>query len=364
MKNSTWNERIEKRRKQRRLERVLLALLLVVLAGIGVWRYMYAASPEYALEQVQEAFQKGDTATFDKYVSIDLITGQAYDELTKDMFAYDDDLPDSDKLMFEKFYQSIKPQVVSGTTELIRSTIVKGQWVPPVGNDILKGRQLGIDYEYLVHRSQLRNTELVKVNEVQTEGNTAEGSIDVRDALTDTKYTLRIRLAKNEDDVWQVVQIVNYRDYLDLLSPIQDSELAKYLKDTESIVDDCNDELARCRREFEDYSYTRDGDFSERQRNNLVGFVKSDILPALEKYQAALQAVNPSPTAQYLHDLRLRSAQLSIDSWKAYINGMGSMMPDDLNRSKALAKEAMDIDYRIDDIIKHRSVAKPQQNII
>lgn len=364
MDNNAWKERIEKRRQKRRMERIFLLLLLVVMVGFGVWRYMYVASPEYALEQVHESIQHGDLAAFDKYVDLEVITGQAYDELTKDMFAYDDDLSDSNKLMFEAFYQNIRPQVAQGTADLIRAMVVKGEWVPPVADDILKGRQLGIDYEYLIHRSQLRNTELIKINEIQENGNTANGSIDIRDTCTDTKYTLHIKLAKNEDDVWQVVQITNYRDYLDLLEPIHSSEMGKYLKDTADIMEECNTALARCRREFGDYSYTRDGDFSERQRNNLIDFVKSDVLPVLEKHRARLEAVEPPLTAKYLHELRQQSVQLSIDSWKAFINGMSGSMPSELNRSKALAKEASDLDYRIDDIIKHRSVAKPQHDVI
>lgn len=363
MDNNAWKQKIERRRQRRRRERLFLLIVVAVLAAVGVWRYLYISSPEYALECAYEAVQNHDADTFAKYVDVDSVTSQAYDDLTRDMFAYDNNLSDSTKVMFETFYQKIKPQVVSGTAELIKATVVNGQWVAPVGDDILKGRQLGIDYEYLIHRSQLRNTEVLKINEVQKNDKSAQGTIEVRDVSTNTKYTLRISMVRN-DDVWRVVHIVNYRDYLTLLEPIQNSELARYLESTKAIVDECNTSLSQCQWTFESLSSTGDGDFSDRQRNRLVDFVKSDILPVLEKRRAALDAVEAPPAAEYVHDLRKRSTNLSIDSWKAFIEGIGGRKPDEINRSKALSKEAMDLDYRIDDIIKHTSVAKAQQSVL
>ena len=43
----------------------------------------------------------------------------------------------------------------------------------PEGTDILKGRQLGIDFERFIERSQIRNTTLVSIGKVEHNGHSA-----------------------------------------------------------------------------------------------------------------------------------------------------------------------------------------------
>ena len=81
------------------------------------------------------------------------------------------------------------------------------------------------------------NIELLEVMETEKEGNTASGSVKVMDTTTQTVYTLRTRLEKNQNGDWQVTAVTNYRDYLNLVTPIQNSDIAKYSSDTQLFSD-------------------------------------------------------------------------------------------------------------------------------
>ena len=98
-----------------------------------------------ALEQAQLAWQEKDGEKFKRYVNLGVLTSRAYDDLTIDLFAYDSTLTPQSKVMFEKFYILIKPQLAQGTEETILRRLTEGSWTLPEGADILKGRQLGID---------------------------------------------------------------------------------------------------------------------------------------------------------------------------------------------------------------------------
>lgn len=364
MDDYTWNQKMEKRLRRRKKERMSFLFVIVLISGYFMWSFFYASTPEYAMDKVCTAIQNQDEETFEKYVNLELVTGRAYDDLTRDMFATDNNLSDGTKVMFETFYQKIKPQVVSGTADLLKIYVATGQWHAPTGDDILKGRQLGIDYEYLIHRSQLRNTEFVKLVEMQKRGESAEAVVEVRDRSTDTKYNLHIMLEQNADDVWQVVYVSNYRDYLNLLEPIQNSEMTKYIQATSSIVEAYNGRLSTLQNKFSRLVSTGDGKFSESQRKRLAEFVKDELIPVLNDRQSELDMVEVPNGAKYLKELRHQSTEMSVNSWQHFITGMEQDSQDELNLSKAFYKEAADLDYRIGDIIKHTSVSQKAQDVI
>ena len=65
--------------------KALLVLLVLVLAAAGASAYAYQAerTPEYALEQLGVALTKRDGEALARYVNVDSVVTQAYDESTQ-----------------------------------------------------------------------------------------------------------------------------------------------------------------------------------------------------------------------------------------------------------------------------------------
>ena len=61
------------------------------------------------------------------------------------------------------------------------------------------------------------------------------------------------------EEGWKVVRIVNYRDYLDFVTPIQTSGLLAYKRATEDIIDKYNDILDTQQTRFNQLTATSDG---------------------------------------------------------------------------------------------------------
>lgn len=362
MSTFDWQEQLAKRRRRTKYERIATLSLIVFVLGFFLWRIFYANTPEYALDRLSHALAAHDSQSLQKYCSLEDVTSHAYDDLTRDMFASDDKLSNDTKVMFEQFYIKIKPQILDNTQPLLLSYVETGSWQPPGSDNILKGRQLGIDYEYLIERSQLRSTAFVKIESIDRTGDTALAKVQVRDEYTGTLFTLNLLLTQAGDN-WQVTRIVNYRDFLDFLRPIQSSGLTAYIKATKSIIDKYNDIMDTQQTNFGRLSTTDKGSLTADQRSKLAGYIKSDIIPALEKRQQELNAVPVNDGAQYLQKLRAQETQLSLAEWQHFLKGIQENSFPELNIAKAFHANALELQHRIDDVIKNTAVNKMAKSI-
>ena len=361
MDEITWKRSIARRQRRIRQQRRFFVLVLIAAVGIAmsIWYvFFYTRTPEYALKEVQTAIEKRDSEKFARYVNLDLLTSQAYDDLTRDLFAYDATLTPKTRVLFEKFYILVKPELTRGTQEAILRRVNSGLWTLPDGLDILKGHQLGIDFERFLARTQLRNTTLVSVGSITHEGTTATADVNVKEDDTDTSFTLVVVLEEAEDGHWQVAYIKNYRNYLDTISPLVNDDIASYIDATKPIVDEYNATFASQKATFASMNKTSDGRLSKKQREKIADFLEEDVLPALKKRQAKLDEIDVPKGAGYLARQRQKSTEITISAWQHYIRGLREDKPREFDTAETLMKQELAIDLRVDDIIHHTAVSK------
>lgn len=357
-----WQEQLRKRRKRTKYERIATLLLIVFIASFALWHIFYADTPEYAAEKLVSAVSNHDTAEVQQYCNLDRVCSHVYDDLTRDMFIADKTLSDDTKVMFEQFYVKVKPQILEETKPLLLSYIADGNWPVPGGSNVLKGRQLGVDYEYLVERSQLRNLEFMELESVTRTDLTAIARIQVKDTYTGTLYSLNLLLEQGEDN-WQVTKIINYRELLDFLYPIQRAGTLEYVQATQSVIDKYNDILDIQQTNFKKMIVTKNGTLTKDQRTKLSAYIQSDIVPALEKRQQELDTVTVNDGAQYIAKLRQQETQLSLSQWQHFLAGIANDDLTELNQAKAYHQQALDVQHRIDDILKNAAVNQMAKSI-
>lgn len=364
MDDYTWHKKIQGRRRRRRRDLFLLVLACACALGTAFWYFrIYQRTPEYALKEAIAAAEAHDAARFQKYVNLPLLTSLAYDDLTVDLFAYDATLTESSKVKFEKFYILIKPQLALGTEETILRRITSGVWSLPTGTDILKGRQLGIDYERFLERSLLRGTSLVEVGSVRRDGTGAVAEVKVREDYTNMPFTLDVALEQSKEGHWQVAYIKNYRAYLDAVSPRQNRDIADYIAATKDIVAAYNTQFDACRERFAATTVTKDGKLTEGQTYALAAMLEDEVIPALKSRQQQLDAVPVPDGASYLAAQRRASTETTVSAWEHYIEGLRTGSPLEYAQAEALHKQEIAIDMRIEDIIRHTAISKDIPNI-
>jgi hypothetical protein len=364
MDDITWRKRIEHRARNRRIQDFCIIALFSVLLGAWAWYcFIYTRTPEYALHQVQNAIERKNEQLFHQYVNVDLLTSRAYDDLTVDLFSYDKSLTAQEKALFEKFYILVKPQITNGLALTMDSYIRTGKEGEPAVTDILKGRQLGIDFEHFLERTRLRHTTFVKISNIDKSGTTATADIDVMEEYTQTPFTLQVCMNQTDSGAWQISYIKNYKDYLDKVSPLINSDIADYISATQSIVDRYNNLFLKQKATFSTLVKPTKSSFNDTQRQSIYNFVQNEVIPANQQRDDKLAAVDVSGGASYLASLRKTSTEITISAWEHFSIGIRDNDNNEFQTAETLHKKALETDQRISDIIKHTAISKFVPNI-
>lgn len=385
MDDYTWRKRLEARRRRRRRERLfVLALLVMALFGVFLYFSVYTKTPEYAMREMVEAYRAGDANTFRRHVDLGSITLAAYDDLTSDLFKYDTQLSDAERSLFENFYVLIRRQMCKGAVKILNNYIDTREWTLPGG--ILKGRQLGIDYDLLLDRSLIRHTALIDLEEVTHHGEEATATFNIVEEYSKVPFTLKVTLKDlanesfnvggNEFEIfgrkvkfpgltfnlggsdWKVVSVDNYRGYLDAVSPILKKNLADYIDATETIVYRYNQTFRAQQDNFISMQRSPYGIMLANQRAEVSNYITNTIIPSLESRQAELDEVPIPEGAQFLASLRQESTQITILAWQSYIKGIMDNSAADLDKAASLHKQELVLDQRIEEIVHNSAIAR------
>ncbi|RGS74166.1 hypothetical protein [Mitsuokella sp. AF21-1AC] len=365
MDDYTWKKTIRRRRIHRNRQVFGLVVLLIIAAIAGTAWYFYNQrhSPSYALKEIQASIEKHDADTFRHYVNLDLLTSRAYDDLTADLFSYDATLTAATKASYEKFYIMVKPQLTSGTEDTILRRVADGSWTMPEGTDILKGRQLGIDYERFLERTQMRHTSFVQFGKVERDGTTATAEMTVRDEDTQTEFTLELAMEQAADGHWQVTYIKNYRAYLDAVTPLHNNDIAQYIDSTKDIVAAYNEKFEAYKQRFTALASAGPGNFTPAQKQSLTALLQQEVIPALQERQQKLDAIDVPSGARYLASQRQQATAITIEAWQHFLQGISDDNPDEFAKAESLHKKALATDLRVDDIIRHTAVSRNIPNL-
>lgn len=385
MDDYTWRKRLEARRRRRQHERLFVMFLFVTAITFAFLYFtVYTRTPEYAMRELVTAYQAGDAKTFRRHVDLNSVTLRAYDDLTSDLFKYDTELSERERSLFENFYVLIKRQMCQGAVNVLSTYLDTHEWTLP--GDILKGRQLGVDYDLLLDRSLIRHTSLIGLEDLEHRGEEATATFTIVEDYTQTPFELRVTIRDMANESinvgafdfeifgrtfkfpgltfnlsgsdWKVVSVDNYREYLDAVSPVLRENLAQYIDDTADIV-------YRYNREFEDeqdifitLQRSPYGIMTANQRVETSGYITDTIIPTLEARQAELDAVPVPQGAQFLASLRQEATRTTIMAWKFYIRGITENSAAALDTAASLHKQEMVFDQRVEEIVHSSAVAR------
>ena len=385
MDDYTWRMRLAARRRRRQRERLFaLALLVMAITAVFLYFSVYTKTPEYAMREMVAAYKAGDAETFRRHVDLDSITLQAYDDLTSDLFKYDMNLSDRERSLFENFYVLIRRQMCKGAVKVLNTYIDTREWTLP--GEILKGRQLGIDYDLLLDRSLIRHTAFIDLEDVDQHGEEATATFSVVEEYSQVPFVLKVTLKNlanegfniggSETEIfgkkikfpgftfnlggsdWKIVRVDNYRGYLDAVSPILRKNLADYIDATEEIVYRYNRTFQAEQDNFISMQKSPYGIMFANQRVEVSNYITNTVIPTLENRQAELDEIPVPEGAQFLANLRQESTRVTIMAWQSYITGITENSATALDTAESLHKQELVLDQRIEEIVHNSAIAR------
>ena len=384
MDDYTWRKRIAARRRQRQTERVILLLIvLFVVSGIIWYVTSYTKTPNFAMEEAMNALHSEDTVILKNHLDVESITYNAYDDLTGDLFKYDTQLSEHERSLFENFYVLIRFQMCQGAIKVIDTRLDTGEWTLP--EEILKGRQLGIDFDLLLERSLIRHTSIIGVENVIHHGDTATADINIVEDYTEIPFTLKVTLENFGGGVniggtefeifgetfripgisfkiggndWKIIRVDNYHEYLDAVTPAIQNQLTEYIDATSEIVEHYNYALLDEQAGFIELQRTSSGIIGETRRKEIAEYINGTIIPTLSYRQDELNKIPVPKAAEYLAKLRQQSTTVTIQAWQFYSSGLLENNAAAFDTAESLHKQELVLDQRIEELIHNSAVAK------
>ena len=385
MDDYTWKRKLAARRRRRKIERSIVVFLFVIGLSVLVWYFTsYTKTPLYAMTTAIEELQKNDTENFKSRLDLGAITAKAYDDLTVDMFKYDTSLSAHDRTLFENFYVLIRSQMCEGAIKVINTRLDTGKWTLPEG--MLKGRQLGIDFDLFLERSLIRHTTIVGVENVENLGTTATADIKVVEDYSQTPFTLKVTLqnfgsaswqvAKKDFQLfgqtfnfpglsfslgksdWKVISIDNYKEYLDSTAPTLRKGVADYIDATAEIVSRYNETFQAEQSQFISLQRTSDGIMSDYQRSQIANYINQTIIPMFQYRQMELDEIYIPQGASYLANLRKESTDITIRAWQNYSRGLIENDQAAFFTAESLLKQELALDQRIEEIVHNSAITR------
>ena len=251
---------------------------------------------------------------------------------------------------------------------------------------ILKGRQLGIDFDILLDRSLIRHTSLIELEGVEIQDDIATATFSVVEEYTQVPFELKVTIKDLANDSfnvggkdfelfgrkfkfaglsfnfggsdWKIVSVDNYRGYLDAVSPILRKNLAEYIDNTAEIVYRYNGAFEEAQDVFITLQMSPVGIMTANQRTEVSNYITGTIIPLLESRQAELDQVPIPKGAEFLASLRQESTRVTILAWQSYIKGITENSAADLDTAASLHKQELVFDQRIEEIIHNSAVAR------
>lgn len=353
-----WRVYVARRRKVRQQKFYLAAgIILLTVAALAWYLGFYIQRPVYALGQAAKALETHDMELFARRVDVASVCSFGYDDLTYMLFAHDANLKEEERSRAGKFYENVKPAVTEGLQRSLESGVRDGTFALPTGVDMLKGRQLGIDYEYLLDYSCLRTTTLLSVQNAVRDGSGAMAVIAVREEETGLEFPLQLRMEKGPEG-WHIVRIMNYRAYLDAVQTAQGADLMRYIEATRPIVDRYNGVFRSMQRDFGAWTKTSRASYTTRYSTALIQLLQEDMIPLLKKYQGELDAVDVPAGARRLAAQRKEATEAFIRAYESYVQGLLSGAPEPFAAAETAHKEALAADMRAGDMIRRAAVSE------
>ena len=385
MDDITWKRRLAARRRRRRIERAIVVFLFVIGLSCLLWYFTsYTKTPQYAMEAAISELHENDAENFKSRLDLNAITAKAYDDLTVDLFKYDTQISAHERSLFENFYVLIRSQMCAGAIKVINTRLDSGKWTLPEG--MLKGRQLGIDYDLLLERSLIRHTTIVGVESVENLGETATAEIKIVEDYSQTPFTLKVTLQNFGvaswhvgskdfdffgehfkfpglsfslgDSDWKVVSVDNYKEYLDATAPILRQDLASYIDSTEEIVSRYNESFQGEQATFISLQQTSSGIMNSNQRAQIANYINQTIIPMLQYRQAELDEIYIPQGASYFANLRRESTNITIQAWQEYSRGLVEDNAAAFFTAESLHKQELALDQRIEEIVHNSAITR------
>ena len=314
---------------------IAAAAVIVIFVGSGLAYYfsVYAATPEYAVRQIENAVAKHDVALFNRYVNLDSIALEGYDDFTAGLLTTQNSQSAEVLTIIRDFGRIIKNPLMSGFKTAVTDFVETGSW------ESSSLKEDGIDTDELVSRLGLSDFSVKEIkNIVKSDELHAAGEIVLCNKNDAAEFTLNVVFVRDSGD-WRLNGITNIREYILFVNNLRRQKLAAYLDESDKIISK-HDEIIR-NADFEFQRILSRGSLGkDATRAELKMLTEETVAEDWKERKADLSALSVPGEAVNLQRLRLRICDLHISYAEGYAQWMSDKKVATIRAAEGELKQA------------------------
>ena len=204
-----------------------IAFILFVAIGFGVYFYYWIERPTYAAEQICIAVKGGNAALFEKYVDLQSVYGNAYDQYSEILVEEQSKKIKDPKWLSRKLsgkmaisvLRTFKPEVVDTLKNLTLKNIENRNKKNDKDIERTESKH-GISnlfvklLETIAEENDLKDLDVIDFDIEKISDNSAEGYVNFKNRVKEVQFTIKFRMERVTGSNWKVVKITNLTEIL------------------------------------------------------------------------------------------------------------------------------------------------------
>lgn len=328
-------------------------LLLLAVAGCGTWYFLYyTKTPEYAMQKIQDAFEKHDWQTFQKYVDMDALLDSSSEALIQALIDTDRPMSGEAKAAMGGFVQMFKAPLALTLRDEVQRYVEKGEWTAPATDTPEAREPLSLDV--VLTRLGLKAIHFRKIDYIAADktAGTARAGVRIYQADAGEEFVFEMKLTQAADGVWRVTEIQNLHDFIAMVAKAHDAALEAYIEKSQAIMDSHGKSVQEIEQEIS--STLQQGSLgSEETRKALKNIMLDKMVADWTARKEELSSLSVPPMAETLHRLRLRICDMRIAYALGYAAWMDDKQAATIRDAEAKLKQAKTLESEAAAIARH-----------
>lgn len=325
--------------KQKNFKFILAGVILVLIVGLGGFWYLrfHQQTPERTISEIRTSLEKHDMKTFEHYVDVDGVLNSSYDGFMEGLIDTEIVMPDDAKTAMGDIVRMMKDPILASFKSAIEQYVSTGKWTEDEGKDPARIAEAS----ELLSRSGLTKTEFRNVESVNRtqDKNIAIANIIVYQQEAGSEFTFETVLARNDDGLWRVTEIRNFRDFITMVGQARRTQLEKYMLTTAAIIEKHDRTVREAELKYGDILSS--GSLGNQETRDAIKRLMTDVIQKdWEERKHELFVAEVPEAAQSLHHLRLRICDMHIEYAKGYAQWMTDKKASTIRDADARLKEA------------------------
>ena len=304
-----------------------LAVLALLVAGGGYYYFhVHTDTPNFTIKEVREAINRHNLKDFHHAVNVDSLLDSGYDGFVEGMTSPDRVTTLEAQEVIRDFTKMLRGPMIASLKAAIDSYVATGEINPTQNAGVLE----------MLERVGLNGVEVRTVNNFQLNDanrNEAFADVIIFQPELGSEFPLQIALARGTDNQWQVVRVLNFKDYVAQILQVRRAQLDDYLTKSgeinarhESVIRDFGQLYAD--------TLAKGSLGQDNTRNQLKNLINDVFLKDWEARKQELFGLHVPKEAETLHNLYLRICDTWIDAAHDYAKWMDDKNVDTIKSAE------------------------------